>query len=251
LSQLSEVCETLKVTLKQQHITYKTLAERLEMSEANVKRMFSLKQFSLSRLEEICIVAGISLSDLFLLVENQKKKLVQLTAEQEQEMIDDTKLFLVAACVRDGWSFDEIIQHYQIDQYECIQLMAKLDRLKMIQLLPNNQYKMLISQNFHWLPNGPLEKYMEKTGLAKFMASSFTDVNSFRFYIRGTYSQTSIDIIERKLNQLKKEVALLNQEDALLPLENRQHIGLLLAMRPWEMTQFKALRRNKAIETKL
>jgi DNA-binding Xre family transcriptional regulator len=244
LSQLSEVCETLKLTLKQQNITYKTLAQRLTMSEANVKRMFSLKQFSLTRLEEICAVAGIGLSDLFLLVENQKKKLIQLTAEQEQELIDNTKLFLVAACVRDGWSFDEIIYHYQIDQFECIQLMAKLDRLKIIQLLPNNQYKMLISQNFHWLPNGPLEKYMEKNGIEKFMASSFTDDNSFRFYIRGTYSQTSINIIERKLNQLKKEVALLNQEDALLPLENRQHVGLLLAMRPWEMPQFKALRRS-------
>lgn len=244
MSQLAEVCDILKLTLKQQGITYKTLAQQLEMSEANVKRMFSLKQFSLARLEEICEAAGLSLSDLFLLVENQKKKLIQLTAKQEQELIDDTKLFLIAACARDGWSFDEIIHHYQIDQFECVQLMAKLDRLKMIQLLPNNQYKMLISQNFQWLPNGPLEKYMEKNGIAKFMASSFTGENSFRFYIRGTYTQTSISIIERKLNQLKKEVALLNQEDALLPVDNRQHVGLLLAMRPWEMSQFSALRRN-------
>jgi len=244
LSQLTEVCEILKSTLKQQGITYKTLAQQLEMSEANVKRMFSLQQFSLARLEEICGVAGISLSDLFLLVENQKQKLTQLTEEQEQEMINDTKLFLVAACVRDGWSFDEIIQHYQIDQFECVQLMARLDRLKIIQLLPNNQYKMLISQNFHWIPNGPVEKYMDKNGITKFMASSFVGENNVRFYIRGSYSQTSINIIERKLNQLKKEVSLLNQEDALLPIENRQHIGLLLAMRPWEMSIFKALRRN-------
>ena len=244
MSQLSEVCSTLKNTLKQQNITYKMLAERLAMSEANVKRMFSLKQFSLARLEEICQAAGLSLSDLFFLVESQKKKLIHLTPEQEQELIDAPKLFLVAACCRDGWRFDEIIHHYQIDQFECIQLMAKLDRLKIIQLLPDNRYKMLISQNFQWLPNGPLEKFMERNGINKFMASSFVGENNFRFYIRGTYSQTSIDIIERKLTQLKKEVAVLNQEDALLPLDKRQHIGLLLAMRPWELPQFKALRRG-------
>lgn len=214
------------------------------MSEANVKRMFSLKQFSLARLEDICHVACISLSDLFVLIEKQKDKLVQLSPEQEQELVDDVKLFLVAACVRDGWSFDEIIHHYQINQFECIQLMAKLDRLKIIQLLPNNQYKILIAQDFQWIPNGPLERFMEKEGIGKFMASSFVGENSFRFYIRGTYSQTSIDIIERKLNQLKKEVALLNQEDASLPLENRQHIGLLLAMRPWELSQFEQLRKS-------
>lgn len=244
MSQINEICGILKELLKQHNVTYKTLAHKLEMSEANIKRMFSIQQFSLVRLEEICGVIDISLSDLFHLLENQKEKLVQLTAEQEQELIDNTKLLLVAACVRDGWSFDEIIYHYQIDQFECVQLLAKLDRLKMIQLLPNNQYKILISQDFQWIPNGPLEKFMEKDGIAPFMASSFSGENNFRFYLRGTYSQTSISIIEKKLNQLKKEVALLNQEDAVLPLESREHIGLLLAMRPWELPLFKALRRN-------
>ena len=34
---------------------------------------------------------------------------------------------------------------------------------------------------------------------------SFVGDNCIRFYIRGTYSETSINIIERKLKQLKKE----------------------------------------------
>lgn len=243
MSQLEDVCVTLKALLKQQNITYKVLAEQLAMSEANVKRMFSLNQFSLARLEQICTVLNISLSDLFLLVEKQKKKISQLSPEQELELVSDVKLILVAACVRDGWSFDEIITHYQIDEFACIQLLAKLDRLKMIELLPNNQYKVLIAQDFQWIPHGPLEQFMTKDGIATFISTPFTEDNSFRFYIRGTYSQTSIDIIKRKLNQLKKEVAQLNQEDAALPLENRQHIGLLLAMRPWELPHFKKLRR--------
>lgn len=245
MSQLDDVCITLKALLKQQHITYKALASHLGMSEANVKRMLSLKQFSLARLEEICTVLNINLSDLFVLVEQQKKKLSQLTPEQELELVSDVKLFLVAACVRDGWSFYEIIQHYEIDQFECVQLLAKLDRLKMIQLLPNNQYKVLIAQDFQWIPHGPLEQFMTQDGIATFLAKPFTEDNSFRFYIRGTYSQTSIDIIKRKLSQLKKEVAQLNQEDAALPLENRQHVGLLLAMRPWELPHFQKLRRVK------
>ena len=243
MSQLTDVCESLKALLKQQHITYKALAEQLKMSEANIKRMFSLNQFTLARLEQICTVLNISLSDLFLLVEKQKKKISQLTPEQELELVSDVKLILVAACVRDGWSFDEIITHYQIDEFACIQLLAKLDRLKMIELLPNNQYKVLIAQDFQWIPHGPLEQFMTKDGIATFISTPFTEDNSFRFYIRGTYSQTSIDIIKRKLNQLKKEVAQLNQEDATLPLENRQHIGLLLAMRPCELPHFQKLRR--------
>ena len=244
MSQLDDVCTTLKTLLKQQNTTYKSLADLLKMSEANVKRMFSLKQFSLVRLEEICTVLGINLSDLFVLVEQQKKKLSQLTNEQELELVSNIKLFLVAVCVRDGWSLDEIIEHYEIDQFECIQFLAQLDRLKMIQLLPNNRYKVLIAQDFQWIPHGPLERFMSQDGITTFLAKPFTEDNSFRFYVRGTYSQTSLDIIKRKLNQLKAEVAQLNHEDAALPLENRQHIGLLLAMRPWELPHFKALRRT-------
>jgi len=76
------------------------------------------------------------------------------------------------------------------------------------------------------------------------MTSGFKGENNFRFYLRGTYSQSSIDIIMRKLNQLTKEAALLNQEDAKLPLENRRHMGLLMAMRPWEFSLFEQLRRK-------
>lgn len=54
-------------------MTYKVLATHLKMSEANVKRMFSLKQFSLVRLEAICNVLGVALSDLFLMLEKKKK----------------------------------------------------------------------------------------------------------------------------------------------------------------------------------
>lgn len=245
MSELHDICATLKSLLKQENMTYKSLAYKLSMSEANVKRMFSLNQFTLARLEEICTVLQITLSDLFTLLEKQKKRLSQLTIEQELELTKNVKLVLVAACVKDGWSFNDIISHYQIDEHECIQLLAKLDRLKMIQLLPNNQYKVLISQNFQWIPQGPLERFMTKEGIPAFFDTKFTEANSFRFYLRGTYSQASIDIIKRKLNQLKKDVAELNQEDTKLPLKSRQHIGLMLAMRPWELPHFERLRRKK------
>jgi len=243
MSQIKQISNTLKKLLRQQNVTYKDIAHHLSMSEANVKRIFSTQSFSLERLEQMCAIINFSLSDLFLIAEKQSEQLTQLTIEQEQELVADTKLFLVAVCIRDSWSFDEIIKHYQITEFECIRLMAKLDKLKILQLLPNNDYKLLIAQDFRWIVNGPLERYITKEVISQFITASFSESNSFRFYLRGTYSQSSIDIINRKLNQLTKEVALLNQEDAILPLENRKHMGLLMAMRPWELTSFAQLRK--------
>ena len=243
MNELTEIFATLKQVLKQQNLTYKALAAKLEMSEANVKRMFSQQQCTLSRLEEICHIAGLRLSDLFVLVENNKHKLVNLTEEQEKELIANPKLFLAAACLRDGWSYEDIIKSYDIDEFECIRLMARLDKLKIIQLLPNNQYKMLISQDFHWIPNGPLERFMAQNGIPQFLNGNFLGDDSAKIYIRGTFSPASIDIIKTKLQLLKKEAALLNQEDTQLPISKRQHVGILLALRPWELPLFKSLRR--------
>lgn len=245
MSQISAINKQLKKILRQQNITYRQIANHLDMSEANVKRIFSTKQFTLARLEQICHVAGLELFDLFASLEREQEKLTSLTVEQEQELISDNKLFLVAVCVRDAWRLEDIVHYYQITEHECIRLLAKLDRLKVLQLLPNNEYKLLIAQDFRWIPNGPLEAFISKQVINQFLNASFSGENEFRFYLRGTYAPASINIIQDKLDQVMREAARLNQEDAKLPLANRQHIGLLLAMRPWQLPLFKQLRRTE------
>lgn len=245
MSQIKQVNLILKQILRQQQITYKRLAEQLDMSEANIKRIFSTQSFTLERLEQICHLLNMELSDLFALAQKQVQQISQLTEEQEHELLADPKLLLVALCVRDGWKFDEIIDSYQIDKHLCIQLLAKLDKIRIINLLPNNHYKSLIAQDFRWIPGGPLERFMEQEVMVKFMAPKQNEKWNFRFYLRGRYSQSSIDIIQRKLNQLTKEAAALNIEDSELPLNKRQHIGLLMAMRPWEPSLFENMRRQK------
>ncbi len=245
MSQIKQISNTLKQLLKQHKLTYRMIAKELAMSEANIKRVFATNNFSLERLEQICHIINLTLSDLFALSEKQQQQLTELTLEQEQELIDNPKLLLVAVCVRDYWSIEEIIEHYQIDLHQCIRLMAKLDKIKLIQLLPNNNYKLLIAQDFRWIKNGPLERFMEKEVLNRFMASSFDGDDCFRFYLRGRYSQASIDSIQRKLNLITKEAAELNIEDSDLPLAKRKHIGMLFAMRPWEPSLFEQFRRQQ------
>lgn len=244
MSQIALVSQTLKMLLKQNQITYKSLAEKLDMSEANVKRIFANASFTLERLAQICDLLGISLADLFSIAQQQSEKISQLNEEQEQELMANPRLLLVAICVRDGWKFTEIITYYNINEHECIQLLAKLDRLRIIDLLPNNHYRSLIAQDFRWIPGGELEKFMQQEVMVKFMAPKQNEPWTFRFYLRGRYSQTSIDIIQRKLNQVTQDAAQLNLEDQALPLDKRQHMGMLLAMRPWEPSLFENMRRK-------
>ena len=59
-----ELVVALKRLLKAQGITYAALAKRLNLSEAAVKRMFSQQALSLLRLEQVCEVLDIGLSEL-------------------------------------------------------------------------------------------------------------------------------------------------------------------------------------------
>jgi Cro/C1-type HTH DNA-binding domain len=216
----------------------------LDLSEANIKRIFSTQSFTLDRLDEICQILEISLTDLFVLTSQKEQKISQLTAEQEEELMRDPKLLLVAVCARDGFTFQEIIDQYQITEHEAIRLFARLDKLKMLQLLPGNKYKLLVAQDFRWIPNGPLEKFMSTEVVTEFMQANFTEPNSFRFYLRGSYSEASLTILIAKLNQLTKDAADLNHQDSKLPLDKRIHAGLLLATRPWEFKLFADMRRK-------
>ncbi len=244
MAQIKAVVETLKKLLKSQQLTYAEIARRLGMSEANVKRMFASRRFSLERLEQICHLMQMELSDLFQLYEESRQQVTQLTQEQERELVSDTRLLLVAVSVRNRLSFNEIITHYNISETECIRHLARLDRLKIIDLLPNNRIKLRISEDFRWLPNGPIERYFEQQIQAQFLKSGFRLAGQQRLFIFGLLSEASHQVMMTKLQLLAKEFAELQRQDALLPLDKKENLGLLLALRPWEFDLFQPMLRR-------
>ena len=138
MAQTTALINVLKKALKSHHLTYGDVGKALDMSEANVKRQFAAKRFTLDRLEAICQIMQMELSDLFALYEDSRQRIVQLTQEQEQELVQDTTLFIVATAVRNRVTLEDMLAYYRFSETECIKCLAKLDRLKIIDLLPNN-----------------------------------------------------------------------------------------------------------------
>ncbi|MBU1191937.1 MAG: helix-turn-helix transcriptional regulator [Gammaproteobacteria bacterium] len=244
MSQATALIETLKQALKQHGLTYAEVARRLGMSEANVKRMFAAKRFTLDRLEEICRLMQLDLADLLQLYEDSRQRITQLTEEQEQELVSDEKLLLVAVSVRNRLGFDDIIRNYHLTEPECIRCLARLDRLKIIDLLPNNRIKLRIDEDFRWLRNGPIDRFFEKQIKNQFLKSGFSGEREQRLFLFGLLGDASIQVLMNKLQLLSKEFAELHRQDAQLSLEKRYNIGLMLAMRPWELGVFEPLRRG-------
>ena len=123
--------------------------------------------------------------------------------------------------------------------------MARLDRMKLIELQPGNRVKMMISPNFKWLPDGPIQKFFEQKVQLEFLNSSFNGAGELRIFVSGMISRSANAEMIKKMQHLANEMNELNLESQSLPLEQRFGTSLMMAIRPWEIEAFEALRRIK------
>src|SRR4030095_6417174 len=96
--QAASLIDALKRLLKGQGITYAHVAAGLGLSVAAVKRMFSRRDFTLQRLEDICRIARVDFAALVRAVADEPSGLAQVTGEQERELVSHAGLLHVALC---------------------------------------------------------------------------------------------------------------------------------------------------------
>ena len=116
MSQVAALLKMLKRELKACDMTYADVADRLELSESSVKRLFSESKLSLDRLESLCQLVGLEISDLVQKMASERKRINRLTEEQEREVAAEPKLILVAICVLHAWTYEEIIATYKLSE---------------------------------------------------------------------------------------------------------------------------------------
>ena len=239
MAQTRELIKSLKTALKAQGKTYADVAQELGLTEASVKRLFSKHSFSLSRLDQVCHMLEMEITDLVQLMNEQQQRLQQLTIEQEKEITGNVTLTLVAVCVLNRWTMDDILAYYHISETECVQHLARLDRLKVIELLPKNRIRLLVAPNFSWRENGPIQLFFQKKISQEFFDTSFNRDDECLIVLNGMFSSQSNAELQRKLKRLAREFDLLNNDDAALDLENRNGTTLVLAMRGWQYGLFQ------------
>ena len=243
MAQTKLIIETLKQELRKRGINYKKVAQKLELSEASVKRLFAEYSFTLDRISLICELLNFEISDLIHEMEKNVELTQQLTLEQETELMSDMKLLLMAHFLLNKLTFEEIISIYDISRTEGIRLLAKLDRMKLIELLPGNRIKLMIAKDFSFIPGGPIQQFYEKIVQHEFFDASFDGNGEFRIYVSGFFSRAANAEIIRKIKSLARDAHQLRQDSDELPLNERFGSSLIMAIRPWEVKVFDELRR--------
>jgi len=243
MSRNNDLTHALKRVLKRANLTYADAAAHLDLSEASVKRLFTTQSFSVERMERLCELAGADLLELVRTVDDERERLLQLSEEQERELADDLPLFVCAICVLNRYRFDDVLHEYDFSTTQLQQLFTRLDRLGVIELLPENRYRLRVSRGFQWRRNGPIEQFFVRSVLNSFLEMKLVrDKDSFRF-AWGTVSGNTAQRMIEKLRRLYEEFNEAADTDAQLPLNQRSGAGLLLAFRnEWEPEDMRRLK---------
>lgn len=235
--------EALKFHLKARGLTYADVARELAVSEATIKRIFSSRDCSMARLAQLCEVAQVDLGELARTTPRPTRLLRQLSWAQEEALIADERLFLVAVCALNQMSAAEIVADYQIEMPECIALLMRLERLEILELHPNNHIRLNVARTFAWLPNGPIMRHVASMA-GDYFDHAFTAPGEFMRIVNVRLSPASAAAMLARLELLAREYAEQHVADATLPLDERPALSLCLAVRQWQPPFFREMARG-------
>jgi len=243
MAQKHALVNALKQVLKEHGITYDDVAKALGLSLGSVKRLFSKYDFSLDRLDQICAMMDLELSDLVTIMQNQRQQIEALSQDQEEELVSDTKLLLAAHLLMNNWSAKDILSAYAIDSFQMVRYLARLDKMKVIELFPGNRVKLKVSREFKWIKNGPIETFFKKHVQSDFLQSDFNGPGELRIFLSGMISRNSNAELMRRIKRLANAFEEIHREDINTELSDKFGTSMVLAMRPWDIKLFEQYRR--------
>jgi DNA-binding Xre family transcriptional regulator len=233
----------IKAALRARKLTYRELARSIGVSEATVKRDLSRGNFSLVRLDQICSSLGLTLNDLTQRPEGADV-ITELTESQERALISDPKVLLVTYLLVNDWKFQDIVSAYELNENEYVNILLRLDQLKIIEYRPPHRVRRLTARNFSWRKDGPVHKFFLTRFVPEYFQSAFDGAGDALRFVGGTLSPESLAQFKASLERLAAEFEVLARNDARLPLTRRDGCSAVLAVRAWEFSEFTRLRRK-------
>lgn len=234
MNQTKDLLRALKKCIRAKGLTYRDIADALELSEASVKRIFSEGTFTVSRLEEVCRFLDMSIYDLARLTRlGANDEAAQLTIEQEQGLADDPLALTYFYLLLTGRTPEKIASEFGLDDQQQTTMLVRLSRLKLVELYPNNSGRLLTTRRVEWRPNGPIRKLYERQVIESFINDKFARRNEHMQFDTGELSEASVKVLFKKFEKLVQDFDELADLDISMPAPKKKAYAMLIAFRPW------------------
>ena len=248
MSTTAEIVNVLKSELKLARLTYADLGRELGLAESSVKRMFAKGDMPLKRIDEICRVLKCDFSELARKVADLELLRDELSLEQEQAVVGDKRLLVMALCTLSQWPFEQIMTTYAFTDAEAVRHLTQLDRLGIIELKPLNRYRLKVAKTFRWRAHGPVMQFFREHGVADYFSGGFNGENEMLSLVHGHLSLPMAKVFQERLQRVAQDFAQQHLADQRLAPAHKRGFTAVMALRSWTFGPLRDLLRDPNIE---
>ena len=234
------IFRALKSQLKSRKVSYAELAKRTEMSEANVKRIFSEEACSLARLSQFCDAIKVSLSDLVRSAADTTPEYFLLPKAAEAFFADNLDYFVFYRQLEHEQTTEAMQEANDLSPKEMNRYLKKIEELGLIERQPGDKIKLMqkgylrlptesrLQQNYfrRWLP-----QFFEKVMVAN-------DRHFVKIFSTGLSEKNRKELV-RDLEDIAKkyqERGYFDQTKGSTPVEP---VGVCIGVGPYRVGEGK------------
>jgi DNA-binding Xre family transcriptional regulator len=248
MKQTEAIHDALKRVMRSSGRTYAEAAKVLKLSEASVKRLLSRSQLSLERLEQLCDWLEVEVADVVQQSATSTPLLTELDPSQEQQLLNDLPLLLLAFLTLNRWSEDDILEVFHFRKFELGGKLRQVERLGLIEVMESGRIKLRAARNFTWRKDGPVQKFFATRILPEFLSTRFDAPGEQMNFVGGMLSRTSVHRVQELMATLAREFDALVTQDLHMPVRERFGVSLFMGVRPWEFSEFTRMRRKPRVK---
>ena len=239
-----DLVAAIKDELKAAHVTYADVADALGLSQSSVKRMFARADMPLSRIDAILRLVRLDVADLARRVADAAPLRHELTLSQEEAVVADRRLMLLAVCCLSQWTLEQMVATYAIDTIEAQALLARLDALGIVAFKPPGHYRLNVAKTFRWQPHGPVMTYFRTQVAGDYFDAGFDGDGETLMLVHGHVGAAAATGFVERLQRIGEDFAQQHRAEQRLPDDRKAPYPLVAAMRSWVFAAFRDLQRD-------
>ena len=124
--------------------------------------------------------------------------------------------------------------------------LVQLDRIGIIELRPQNRYRLKLAKTFRWRPHGPVMEFFREEVVLDYYKGGFDGPAEGLLLVHGAISRSLAPAFLERLQRVAQDFAQQHQADQKMAARDREGYTLLLGMRSWEFEAFAQLRRPES-----
>lgn len=194
-----EAAAYLKNKAKSKGISQAQLAKKIEVSLPTIKRWFGGGTITIEVLQKLASEIGVSLTEVFSSIEESSTQSFHYTDEQEHFFSNNIEYLAFFDNLLRGYSPTHIQRKFKISENKIVSYLSKLDKLKLIQWLPKNKIKLMVSGEPIWKKDGLLSKKLRKDIFNAFI--EIEEKSKSHFFLHD-YSEEDRLELERKIGEV-------------------------------------------------